>query len=179
MLTLVGGNPSWHLGELYSFYKQRRMIRIVHTAADLWGKHIVNGPHNNNIRCKGWALRDSLSHVAWAWLQGGSIGGVGGGASHWLERASTGEGGIAPEVSSKSPQSSPAHQHQMYCRTLRVTSQAQWIFLAQLITSAERVQAHAKTSAACFIADALALFWAHLRCAPASGAALQLWRGPM
>ena len=85
MLTLVGGNPSWHLGELYSFCKQRRMIRIVHTAADLWGKNIVNGPHNNNIRCKGWALRDSLSHVAWAWLQGGSIGGVGGGASHWLE----------------------------------------------------------------------------------------------
>ena len=44
--------------ELYSTLKQRRMIRIVHTAADLWGKHVLKGPHDNNIPCKGWALTD-------------------------------------------------------------------------------------------------------------------------
>ena len=58
---------------------------------------------------------------------------------------------------------------QLLCKkfTLWVTSTAR---LAQ-------VQAPTKTSAACFITDALALPWAHLRCTPVSGASPTAQRG--
>ena len=78
--------------------------------------------------------------------------------------------GAEPSGGLSDPQSSPAYRPQTSLQGTLGDLTSPAIFKAQLIPAANRVQAPAKTSAACFVADALALPWDHLRCTPASGA---------
>ena len=91
------------------------------------------------------------------------------------ERPQRGEGGGAQR---RAPRSSvlTTHQpsgHRHFCITLWVTSTARLATRRSWSLLPPQVQAPAKTSAACCLADALALPWAHHHSTSASGEALQ------
>ena len=172
MLTLFIVNPSWLVGwELRSVFEQtRRMIRVTWSCKGLGGwKHIVNG--HLLVTTRVGHLMIVSRHAAWVCSER-----VGGAVDLRREsarrrRESTRWGG--GRSGAPDPQSSPSYRPQMLLQSALGDLKSTAIYKVQLIPAAVQVQASSKTSPACYLADALALPWAHHCSTPASGEALQ------